>query len=36
VDLRSMSRKEAEEAYAKLKVGEFFINPADGRVLPKR
>jgi len=36
VDLRSMSREEAEEAYAKLKVGEYFINPADGRILPKR
>ena len=36
VDLKSMSREEAEEAYAKLKVGEYFINPADGRVLPKR
>ena len=36
VDLKSMSREEAEEAYAKLKVGEYFINPFDGRVLPKQ
>lgn len=36
LDLKSMSEDEAEEAYAKLKKGEYFINPADGRVLPKR
>jgi len=36
LDLKSMSEDEAEEAYEKLKKGEYFINPADGRVLPKR
>ena len=36
LDLKSMSEDEAEEAYENLKKGEYFINPADGRVLPKR
>ncbi len=36
LDLKTMSSDEAEEAYENLKKGEYFINPADGRVLPKR
>lgn len=36
LDLKSMSEEEALEAYEKLKVGEYYINPFDGRVLPKR
>jgi hypothetical protein len=31
-----MTEAEAREAYDKLKIGEYFINPFDGRVLPKR
>ena len=36
VDLKNMTEAEAREAYDKLKIGEYFINPFDGRVLPKR
>ena len=36
LDLKSMSEDEAIKAYENLKKGEYFINPADGRVLPKR
>ena len=36
LDLKSMSAKEARKAHEKLKVGEYFINPADGSIHPKR
>jgi len=36
LDLKSMSAEEARKAHAKLKVGEYFINPADGSIQPKR
>ena len=36
LDLKSMSAEKARKAHAKLKVGEYFINPADGSIHPKR
>jgi len=35
LDLKSMTEEEAEDAFENLKVGDYFINPLDGRVLRK-